>query len=435
MTVEQQANWPVNEARLWADAMALGDLTEPGRPYTRRAFSDMFLKGRAYLTDKFQAAGMAASIDAAGNLIGRLQGSDPKAGTLVIGSHSDTVPDGGRFDGIAGVLAGLEVVRAVKDAGLTLRHNLEIIDCLAEEMSVFGLSCIGSRGMTGHLTPEMLRYPGPDGEDLASGIKRMGGDVASLPSIVRDDIRAYLELHIEQGRVLEAAKLDIGVVTNIVGIMRLEITVTGLADHAGTTPMDLRRDALSGAVEVVAAIRDKARAIAGRDQGYFVATTGEFEIQPGAANVVPREVRLVIDARAEAPELMKEFLAFAQTELAPLAIAQGAEISALNILSDSAHTECNAHLQEHLAQSASDLGLSWRYMASGAGHDAVFFSRIAPAAMIFIPCLNGRSHTPEEWTEPGQLSAGAAVLFETIRRLDAAPDIKPHAAMRANKEV
>ncbi len=427
------ANWPVDEARLWADAMALGDLTEPDVPYTRRAFSEMFLKGRDYLTARFQTAGLETSIDAAGNLIGRRAGSAPELGTLIIGSHSDTVPGGGRFDGVAGVLAGLEVARALKDAGITLRHNLEIVDCLAEEMSVFGLSCIGSRGMTGHLEPDMLAYQNPEGEDLAAGIARMGGDVTRLPQVVRDDICAYLELHIEQGRVLESAGEDIGVVTNIVGIMRLEITVTGLADHAGTTPMDLRRDALSGAVEVVAAIRDKAREIAGRGEGYFVATTGEFDIQPGAANVVPREVRLVIDARAENPALMQEFLRFAQNDLASLVSAQGAEFSELKVLSDSAHTECDDALQEQLAQAAEGLGLKWRRMASGAGHDAVFFSRIAPAAMIFIPCRAGRSHTPEEWTEPGQLSAGAAVLFETIRQLDAAEGAAA-AEITANKE-
>lgn len=277
MSDEQQKNhnWAANQQRLWDDLMALGELTEPGIPYTRRSFSEMFLKGRDYLTKRFEEAGLDTFVDENGNLIGRLEGTDPERGTLMIGSHSDTVPGGGRFDGVAGVVAGLEVARALKDAGIRLKHNLEIVDCLAEEMSEYGLSCIGTRGMTGQLKPEMLDYKGPNDESLFDAITRMGGKPDDIKQESRKDIKGYLELHIEQGKVLETAGLDIGVVTTIVGITRIEITVKGLPDHAGTTPMDLRKDALSGAVEIIAGIRDKAKEIAKKGEGYFVATTGK----------------------------------------------------------------------------------------------------------------------------------------------------------------
>ncbi|WP_417794350.1 Zn-dependent hydrolase [Terasakiella pusilla] len=416
---KQNHNWAANQQRLWDDLMALGELTEPGIPYTRRSFSEMFLKGRDYLTKRFEEAGLDTFVDENGNLIGRLEGTDPDSGTLMIGSHSDTVPGGGRFDGVAGVVAGLEVARALKDAGIRLKHNLEIVDCLAEEMSEYGLSCIGTRGMTGQLKPEMLDYKGPNEESLRDAITRMGGKPDAIKQESRKDIKGYLELHIEQGKVLETAGLDIGVVTTIVGITRIEITVKGLPDHAGTTPMDLRKDALSGAVEIIAGIRDKAKEIAKKGEGYFVATTGEVTVEPNAANVVPSTVKLVIDSRAQTRVLMEEFLAFINDVMPNLATAQGVEVSEVKILSDSLHSECDDDLSDLVKDMSDQLGLTSMRMTSGAGHDAAFFSRIAPTAMVFVPCKDGRSHCPEEWSEPEQIAAGTAVVFETLCKMDA----------------
>ncbi|WP_417790395.1 Zn-dependent hydrolase [Terasakiella pusilla] len=416
---KQNHNWAANQQRLWDDLMALGALTEPGIPYTRRSFSEMFLKGRDYLTKRFEEAGLDTFVDENGNLIGRLEGTDPDSGTLMIGSHSDTVPGGGRFDGVAGVVAGLEVARALKDAGIRLKHNLEIVDCLAEEMSEYGLSCIGTRGMTGQLKPEMLDYKGPNDESLRDAITRMGGKPDAIKQESRKDIKGYLELHIEQGKVLETAGLDIGVVTTIVGITRIEITVKGLPDHAGTTPMDLRKDALSGAVEIIAGIRDKAKEIAKKGEGYFVATTGEVTVEPNAANVVPSTVKLVIDSRAQTRALMEEFLAFINDVMPNLAIAQGVAVSEVKILSDSLHSECDDDLSDLVKDMSDQLGLTSMRMTSGAGHDAAFFSRIAPTAMVFVPCKDGRSHCPEEWSEPEQIAAGTAVVFETLCKMDA----------------
>lgn len=411
-------NMPVDEARLWSDLMALAEITEPDRPHTRRSFSKKFLDGRNYLTAAFEQAGLSVHVDENGNLIGRLEGMDPDLGTLVIGSHSDTVPDGGRFDGVAGVVAGLEVARTLKQAGIRLRHSLEIIDCLAEEMSEYGLSCVGSRGLAGELAPEMLDYRGPNGETLAQAIKRVGGQTASITPAPRCGIAAYLELHIEQGRVLESKGLDVGIVTNVVGITRIEIDVTGQPDHAGTTPMALRRDALSLAAELALEIERMAREIAARGAGYFVATTGEFEIKPNAANVVPGQVRMVVDLRTDIAALKDDFVAGLELSAQRLGAAREASVAYIRVLSDSAATLFNTGLIEQLQQATDHLGLSSIQMPSGAGHDAVFFSRIAPAAMVFVPCRDGRSHCPEEWSEPHQLAAGAAVLFDTICRID-----------------
>ncbi|KEO55100.1 Zn-dependent hydrolase [Thioclava indica] len=411
-------NMLLDEARLWSELMALAEITDPDRPHTRRSFSKRFIEGRAYLTAAFKGAGLSVHVDENGNLVGRLEGTDPDLGTLVIGSHSDTVPDGGRFDGVAGVVAGLEVARALKQSGIRLRHSLEIIDCLAEEMSEYGLSCVGSRGLVGELAPEMLDYRGPKGETLAQAIERVGGQSASITQTPRRDITAYLELHIEQGRVLESKGLDVGVVTNVVGITRIEIDVTGQSDHAGTTPMDMRRDALSLAAELALEIERLAREIAARGAGYFVATTGEFEIMPNAANVVPGQVRMVLDVRTDVVTLKDDFVAGLELAAQRLGSAREASIEEIRVLSDSAATLFDAALIEQLQRATDHLGLSAIQMPSGAGHDAVFFSRIAPAAMVFVPCRDGRSHCPEEWSEPHQITAGAAVLLETIFRVD-----------------
>src|SRR5690349_18903618 len=215
-------NLPVNAGRIAGDIEALAGMTEPGHPWTRRAFSPLFLEGRAYIDARMKAAGLETRVDAAGNLIGRRTGRKPALGTIMLGSHSDTVPDGGRFDGIAGVIAALEVARALRDQGVVLEHTLEVVDFLAEEVSIFGVSCIGSRGMSGTTPADWLTRES-SGMTLEQGIAQVGG--AAWAPAQRDDIKAFLELHIEQGPVLQTEKLDIGVVTAIAGITRIEIVV------------------------------------------------------------------------------------------------------------------------------------------------------------------------------------------------------------------
>jgi beta-ureidopropionase / N-carbamoyl-L-amino-acid hydrolase len=415
------SNLPVNQDRLWQDLMALAGITEPDKPYTRRSFTPMFLKGRDWLRARFEAAGLETRIDAAGNLIGRRAGTRPGTGAIVIGSHSDTVPSGGRFDGTAGVIAALEVARALQEAGHHLDHDLEIIDCLAEEVSAFGISCVGSRAIAGNLTGAMLSYEGPGGEPLAEAIVRMGGDPKRLSEAKRSDIAAFLELHIEQGPVLETEHIDLGIVETIAGITRLELTINGRADHAGTTPLDLRSDALVAAARAILAIHEIARGMSQSGDGYFVATTGEIRAEPNAASVVPDRVRLVVDARAERRATMERFVARLREEMPPLIAASGAGLSEFATLSDTPPAKGDLGLCVALAAAADRLGLSHRRMTSGAGHDAVHFSRIAPAAMVFTPCRGGRSHCPQEWTEAGEIAAGAATIMQAVIAIDRDP--------------
>ena len=409
-------NLPVDAARIADVIDGLARITEPGRPYTRRAFTALFPEGRTFLEEKFTAAGLQTRIDAAGNLVARRAGRKPGLGTIMLGSHSDTVPDGGRYDGIAGVAAALEVARALTDRGIELDHDLEVVDFLAEEVSIFGVSCIGSRGMAGVLPADWLsRTSG--GLTLEQGIRDVGGDPARISAEARKDIAAFLELHIEQGPVLETERLDIGVVTAIAGITRIEIVVEGRADHAGTTPMGSRADALAAAARLVTGIEALATSLSA-GPGHFTATVGEFSIEPNAANVVPSRARLLIDARAEERATMEAFAASVETLAADVARETGTTIATPRRISDNMPTPGDPLVLDVLDAACAATGASHRRMASGAGHDTAFMAKVTRAAMIFVPCLGGRSHAPEEFAETDDIALGAAVLLNAVIQLD-----------------
>jgi N-carbamoyl-L-amino-acid hydrolase len=409
---------PLNAERLWADVMALAELTEPERPYTRRSFSPLYLKGRAWLAERFAEAGLQTHIDTAGNLIGRMEGERPSRGVIAVGSHSDTVPSGGRFDGIAGLIAGLEIVRALRDAHARLQHALEIIDFLAEEPSDFGLSCIGSRGVSGALEASMLDMKGPGGETLGEALRRIGGNPDLIATARRVDIKAFLELHIEQGIVLETKALDVGIVTSIAGVRRIEIIFEGAADHAGTTPMALRRDALVAAANTVTSVRRIAERLSARAADHFVATVGILTVEPGAPNVVPAKCRMVIDVRTTDPALAKEFADLIERDSAVHAAEARVSRVPLVTLSDGPPVGFDPGLRAALRRSADELDLRQIDIASGAGHDAAFMSRICPSGMVFVPCRKGKSHSPDEWADCEAIAAGAAVVLQTIKILD-----------------
>ena len=418
-------NLPLDSDRLWDDVLALAEITDPERPYTRRSFTPLFLEGRTWLAKRFADAGLAVRIDTAGNLIGRLKGANPSLGVSAVGSHSDTVPSGGRFDGIAGLATGLEIVRSLHDAGVRLDHTIEIIDFLAEEPSEYGVSCIGSRGMAGALDARMLELTEPGGEKLCEALRRVGADPDRLAAAQRHDIRAFLELHIEQGILLESQSLDVGIVTSIVGIRRIEIVFEGAADHAGTTPMTLRHDALVAAANTVVAVRRIAEQLAVEGPDYFVATVGVLSVEPGASNVVPGRCRLVIDVRTTNSALTSRFVDVLERESAACAAAARVERTPLATLSDGPRVACDPMLREVLRRGARELGLGETDLASGAGHDAAFMSRICPSAMIFVPCRNGKSHAPEEWADREAIARGAAVVLRAVKALDRSLPSKP----------
>ncbi len=396
----------INSDRLWARIETLSRFTDPSRPWTRRAFDDSFAQGRAWLEQEFKAAGLSTYIDAGGNLIGRTGGDGPP---LVAASHSDTVPAGGRFDGMLGLLAALEAAQCFREQGVALRHPLEVVDFLAEEPSDFGISCIGSRSWAGAIPPSDL-------VTLAPAIQRVGGNAAHLDKPLRNAVAAYVEVHIEQGLVLAERNAEIGVVTAIVGIRRHEVAVHGRADHAGTTPMQLRHDALVGAAEFIHNVDQMARARLAQS-AYLVATVGKITVEPNAVNAVPGLVRMILETRStdDATLLAFEQALWAQCE-DPLK-SRGLQLTR-TLLSQTRPTACSAVVQDAIENAAKVAGCSSTRLPSGAGHDGVFVARIGPMGMIFVPCRDGRSHTPEEWAEPADCARGAQVLAETLLLLD-----------------
>lgn len=413
----------VSRDRAWKQLMALAEFTEPSVPWTRRAFTPEHAAGRRWLEKQFRNAGLAVRIDAAGNLIGRREGTDPAAGTIMVGSHSDTVRGGGRFDGIAGVISGLEIAAGLDDAGHRLRHAFEVVDFLAEEPNPYGISCIGSRGMSGQLSPEMLARVDAAGVTLRQRLIDVGATGPDPGDARRSDIKAFLELHIEQGPVLEAESCDIGLVTAIAGIRRWAFRFQGQAAHAGTTPYSLRRDALSAAARFVNEVPRLVAALlaeAGEagNAPLLIATVGQLEISPNAANVVPGEARLTLDIRSDSAALLEfavdrfRLLAERMAEEQRVVLAEARELSA------SQPAKCDQHLLAHLRHVAMWHGRSCMEMVSGAGHDAAFVSRVAPTAMLFVPSRGGLSHTPEEWTGQEEWCRGLSVLANTVTLLD-----------------
>ncbi|HTJ98099.1 MAG TPA: Zn-dependent hydrolase [Bordetella sp.] len=410
---------PINADRLWQRVQALSQFTDPKLPWTRRAFSERFMEARAWLKDQMEQAGLVVRLDEGGNLIGRRAGSDAGAAPLVTGSHCDTVMEGGRFDGIIGVLAGIEVAHTLHEQNIVLAHPLEVIDFLSEEPSDYGISCVGSRAYAGTLDAAMLAAQrAADGQTLAEGMRGIGARPDALDGPLRapGSTAAFVELHIEQGPVLEARGLPIGVVTHIVGIRRALITVTGRPDHAGTTPMDLRRDALVGAARLIDGACRRARELDGNGR-YVVATVGHIDVSPNAANAVPGRVDMVLEVRSDDEQVVE---CFAEELLA----ANSANLRDLRVeaivqpLTLSGVTRCAPHVMQAIEDAAGSLGYRSMRLPSGAGHDGVHVAHTGPIGMIFIPCLDGRSHCPEEWIEPAQLLDGARVLYQALLNLD-----------------
>jgi N-carbamoyl-L-amino-acid hydrolase len=402
--------------RLAADLAALERFTRADRPYTRRAFSDEDRAARAWLAEQMTAAGLAVTTDAAANVIGRRagRGGGPP---LALGSHLDTVEEGGRFDGIAGVLAGLEVARCLQSAGAGLRRPLEVVNFTCEEPSDFGLSTIGSRAMSGKLgAAAAAGLRDARGRTLAEAIDSVGGAAARLDEARRPPgaIAGYLELHIEQSASLDRAGVPVGVVTAIAAPSRFRLTVRGRQDHAGGTAMDVRRDALAAAAELVLAVERLARE-AGRG---MVGTVGQLEVRPGMVNIVPGEVRLLADFRGIDREAIAQTLGAFAAATAEVAARRGVRVDVEPIIRETPLLIEPAMLA-HGAAAAEAVGVDYRRLVSGASHDANHVAGLGPVGLLFVACRDGRSHCPEEWAEPAHLAAGARVLLEWVLRLDA----------------
>src|SRR5947209_1389297 len=357
---------------------------------SRVAFSDADVEGRKYIRSLMEKAGLKVRVDAAGNIIGHREGRNPKLPVILFGSHIDSVPHGGNYDGDVGVLGALECIEILNQQNFLTAHPLELIVFSDEEG---GLT--GSHAVAGELSQEALRLKSHSGKTIGEGIRFIGGDPDNLQSAKRNpsEILAYLELHIEQGGILEAEKISIGVVEGIVGINVWDVTVLGFANHAGTTPMNQRKDALLAAARLVESVNQIAKSIPGRQ----VATVGRIQAEPGAPNVIPGKVKKSAEK---------------------IAADTGTTISfaALDVTAVPAPTD--PRVRKIVQQAATDLGLATKLMPSGAGHDAQDIARIVPIGMIFVPSVDGISHSPKEFTTPPDVTNGASVLMQAILEVD-----------------
>ncbi len=384
--------------------------------FTRISFSDQNLKAVEHMTVLMETeADLSVYIDAAGNLIGRREGRRPDAPSIMIGSHLDTVRAGGRFDGIAGVVAGLEVARILKEMDVTLGHPLEIVVFMAEEPSPFGLSTVGSRAMTGKLSPQIINSLKDDqGRTLPQAIRQMGGDPSNLQQANRSptDILAFLELHIEQGPALEERNIPIGIVTGIVEIARGDVKVVGRNDHAGTTPMEIRHDALAAASEIVLALETTCKASAG-----IVGTIGKMDVLPNALNVIPGLVNIGMELRCLDEEIIKKAIKKFKLDLENIQHSRGIEI-VCDTWTSSQKVIFDKSLVALASATCDKLEIPYLLLPSGAGHDAGHLARITQAGMIFVPSKGGRSHCPEEWTDFDHICCGAEVLGSLVGEID-----------------
>lgn len=408
---------PIDVGRIERDLTELARLTEPDRPYTRQAFTRLDLEARELVAGWMREAGLDVHIDAAGNTIGRRSGRT-EGPVVALGSHTDTVQAGGRFDGIAGVVAAVEVARALEQAGVVTEHPLEVINFNCEEPSVAGMTPVGSRAVSGHLDLSKLETSrDPEGRTLAEAIDFLGGDYTRLAVLIREpsDVHGYLELHIEQGLVLERAGRPVGVVTHIAGPIRGTITVTGRADHAGATLMNERQDALCGAAEVILALERTAK---DPSLKAAVATIGTAHIAPGMVNIIPGRVDLQMEVRSIRQEEKERIRGLFGAACEAIARERDLRVD-VQWLVDEPPVTVPEDMQALVREAAEELGIETVSLPSRAMHDASWMAMIAPIAMVFVPSKDGLSHTPDEWTDFADVAAGARVLGRALLKLDA----------------
>lgn len=378
----------------------------------RPTFSEAHLAARKWFREEVERAGLEFHMDGAGNHSAVLTCERSNVPTLLIGSHLDSVPNGGRFDGALGVIAALEVLRTIKENGIRLKANLEAIDFTDEEGTLVGL--LGSAAIAGHLTPAMLQNPRGGRENLVAGMQRAGLSDESLLSAARpkDSFAGYLELHIEQGKRLERAGVDIGIVSAIVGIWSYRLSFLGRADHAGTTTMDDRLDASLGASAFTLAARE----LVMEKFPSCVVNVGKMEFAPGAFNIVPAGVDVALEFRSPDEEQFKRLdaalIESAKTEAARFGLELRVEF-----LGKHSPSLMSDKVQRAFAEACDDLGLTHTSLTSGAGHDGQSLADLCPVGMIFVPSVEGASHSPREFTKWEDCVNGANVLLQAALKL------------------
>jgi ureidoglycolate amidohydrolase len=406
----------INAIKLQGEIDALALITEATPPVvTRVLFSESDLRGRAFVNNLCREAALVLREDAVGNIFARLAGTDKNLPAVATGSHIDAIPNAGKYDGVVGVLGAIEAIRALQAAGFQPKRSLELIIFTAEEPTRFGIGCLGSRLLGGVLSLERLAaLRDGDGKDLEYW-RKQGGCTGSLDSVKlpKDCYAAFVELHIEQGPVLEAENLDIGVVEKIAAPSTLRLHLTGVGGHAGATLMPDRRDALLAGAEIALAV-EKAVTTSGSPD--TVGTTGIFRIEPGAVNSVPCRAWLEVDLRDTLVKTRDAALHQIEAAVEEICTRRKIEFT-MERLNLDPPAVCDAKLVETAVGAAHKLNFSVKKMISRAYHDSLFMAQGCPTTMIFIPCLKGYSHRPDEFSSPQQIEKGVRVLAEVLAEL------------------
>ncbi|MBT8177558.1 MAG: Zn-dependent hydrolase [Eudoraea sp.] len=411
--IKAQSQILVNQDRLESSLLELAQFGIKENGETNRvAFSDADIAARDFVIKLMREVGMDVSIDFAGNIVGTIAGKDPKKKPLAFGSHIDMVPDGGNYDGCVGSMAAIEVVRTLKENGITTSHPLEVLIFSNEEGGV-----MGSRALAGALKPQALSVVNSTGFSMGQGIQRIGGDTTRLSEVVRpkESLAAFLELHIEQGGILDRENQDIGVVEGIVGLRWWDVRIKGMANHAGTTPMNMRQDALLAGAKFVQAVNEEALKMEGKQ----VATVGRIRAYPGAPNVIPGSVELSLEIRDLSDDVIDTLYENIRMRAKTIAANSGTQFEFMPLDTTGKPALTATWIQEEIGKASDLLGLSHRQLQSGAGHDAQDMALICPVGMIFVPSKGGISHSPQEFTSAREMANGANVLLHTLLQLDA----------------
>ncbi|MCF1753212.1 Zn-dependent hydrolase [Mariniradius sediminis] len=377
----------------------------------RTAYSQGDIEGRAYFMELMQKAGLAVRIDFAGNIIGRREGKDPSKKPIAFGSHIDMVPNGGNYDGAYGAITALEIIEVLNENKIITNHPLEVIIFQNEEGGL-----VGSRAMAGKLKKEALSQTSASGYTIAEGIKRLGGDPERLQQAARraGDLAAFIEVHIEQSKVLESRGIDIAIIEGIVGIEDWDITVTGLANHAGSTPMNDRQDALIAASKLILAVNE----VVNSYEGSQVGSVGKISVPSGAPNIIPGRVEMSLQMRDLSTEKIMKMYADIEKRAQKIAEETNTQIAFEHLNLSSFPTLASKEIQDRMIQAAESLGISYIKMQSGAGHDTQEMAALGPIGMVFIPSKDGISHNPREYSSSVQMANGANVILHTVLLLD-----------------
>ena len=364
-------------------------------------------------------SGLHIHVDRIGNIFGRLNGTEPKTPAVLVGSHLDTVIHGGKFDGTMGVIGALEAVRTLKEQKAELRSPVEVVCFVGEESSRFGYSTLGSSLVAGEVhSGDLSNATDAQGNKLEDVLADLGIDRNNLRSLRRDPatVKAYLELHIEQGPILEAKGKPIGVVTSIAAPTRFKVIFTGQADHSGTTPMEMRKDALVAAAELIVALERICRRYSRMEKGRVVGTVGAIKIEPGVINAVPGAAELAVDIRSITGSAKRRVVELVQAKIRDIAQRRKLPVQIVPIREEEP-VPLDKRLVNLLKECCEERAVCYEVMPSGAGHDAMQIAKIAPAGMLFIPSRRGISHSPLEWSDPKDICLGTQLLLDAVVRV------------------